>query len=125
MNRPDWDGFVSMPMVVRGRTVGVINAYYEPGEDPGPHSLAVETASLLAQTRSQAQSDERRRLARDLHDSVVQQLFSMRMQAKALGALLDRRDVEPARVRGSAEDLAELSAGALADLRQLVFELRP
>jgi GAF domain-containing protein len=66
MDRPDWDGFASMPMAVRGRTLGVVNAYYEPGEDPGPHSLAflevmadhaavaIDTAALLAQTRSQA-----------------------------------------------------------------------
>jgi signal transduction histidine kinase len=137
MNRPDWDGFVSMPMVVRRRIVGVINAYYRPGEGPTPGSLAflgamadqaavaIDTFALLAKTRTRAQSDERRRLARDLHDSVVQQLFSMRMQAKALGSQLDGRDVQPARVRRSAEELAELSANALADLRMLVFELRP
>ncbi|MFL6122558.1 histidine kinase [Actinophytocola sp.] len=135
MDRPDWDAFVSMPMSVRGRTVGVINAYYRPGEDPCPDSLAfleamadqaavaIDMAALLAQTRTQAQSDERRRLARDLHDSVVQQLFSMRMQAKALRRRLDRADAVG--VRGAVEELAELSAGALADLRLLVFELRP
>jgi signal transduction histidine kinase len=137
MDRPDWDAFVSMPMSARGRTVGVINAYYRPGEDPGPGSLAfleamadqaavaIDMAALLAQTRTRAQSDERHRLARDLHDSVVQQLFSMRMQAKALRRQLDRLDAGNDGVRRSAEELAELSAGALADLRLLVFELRP
>jgi signal transduction histidine kinase len=134
MRRPDWDGFVSMPMVVRGRTLGVVNAFYVPGEEPGPitfleamadhAAIAMDTATLLAQTRSQARSDERRRLARDLHDSVVQQLFSMRMQAKVLTAQVDRA-VEPDRLRRSAEELASLSSTALADLRQLVFELRP
>jgi signal transduction histidine kinase len=75
--------------------------------------------------RAQAESGERRRLARDLHDSVVQQLFSLRMQAKALRSQLDRGDADATRVRRSAEELAELAAAALADLRQLVFELRP
>ncbi|HEY8482804.1 MAG TPA: histidine kinase [Spirillospora sp.] len=133
MDYPDWDAFVAMPMIIRGRTLGAINAYYAPGEDPGADSLdflkamadhaavAIDTASLLAQTRSR----ERRRLARDLHDSVVQQLFSMRMQAKALRAQLDREDADPARVRAGAEELAELSESALNDLRGLVFELRP
>jgi PAS domain S-box-containing protein len=137
MGHPDWDGFVSMPMVVRGRALGVINAYYAPGEDPGPNSLAfleamadhaavaIDTASLLAQTRSQAQLDERRRLARDLHDSVVQQLFSMRMQAKALRSRLEHADADPGQMRIGAEELAELAESALADLRGLVFELRP
>jgi PAS domain S-box-containing protein len=137
MGRPDWDSFVAMPLVVRGRAVGVINAYYLPGEDPGPSSLlfleamadhaavAIDTAALLAQTRSQAESDERRRLARDLHDSVVQQLFSMRLQAAALSAQLDGGAADPARLRAAASELAELSQSALADLRGLVFELRP
>jgi signal transduction histidine kinase len=133
MDHPDWDGFVSMPMVVRGRTLGVINAYYLPAEDPGADSLAflkamadhaavaIDTAALLAETRSH----ERRRLARELHDSVVQQLFSMRMQAKALRAHLDRAGADVAGVRGGAEELAQLAEAALADLRGLVFELRP
>ena len=137
MDVPDWDSFVSMPLVVRGRGLGVINAYYLPGEDPGPGSLAfleamadsaavaIETAALLAATRSRAQSDERRRLARDLHDSVVQQVFSMRMQAEALRAHLGGAVADPEAVRSGAEELAQLSASALADLRGLVFELRP
>jgi signal transduction histidine kinase len=117
--------------------LGVINAYYVPGEDPAPNSLAfleamadhaavaIDTTALLAQTRSQAASDERRRLARDLHDSVVQQLFSMRMQAKALRSRLEHADADPEPVRSGAEELAELAESALADLRGLVFELRP
>lgn len=133
MGRPDWDGFVAMPMVIRGRILGVINAYYVPREDPGASSLAflkamadhaavaIDSAALLARARSH----ERRRLARDLHDSVVQQLFSMRMQAKALQARLDSAGADPAGVRGSAEELAALSQSALNDLRGLVFELRP
>jgi signal transduction histidine kinase len=88
-------------------------------------AVAIDTAALLAQTRSRAQSDERRRLARDLHDSVVQQVFSMRMQAEALRTHLDQAGADPAVVRSGAEELAALSASALADLRGLVFELRP
>jgi signal transduction histidine kinase len=114
-----------------------MNAYYVPGEDPGPSSLvfleamadhaavAIDTAALLAQTRAEAETEERRRLARDLHDSVVQQLFSMRMQAGALSARLDSGEQDAGRVRDAAVELADLARSALADLRGLVFELRP
>ncbi|MGY1747632.1 GAF domain-containing protein [Modestobacter sp. SYSU DS0511] len=137
MDTPEWDSFASVPLVVGGRTVGVMNAYYKPGEDPSASSLAfleamadqaavaIHIAALLAHTRSEAESDERRRLARDLHDSVVQQLFSMRLQAGALRAQLDAGDAGPAGVRAAAGELAELAQSALADLRGLVFELRP
>jgi PAS domain S-box-containing protein len=137
MSYPDWDSFVAMPLIVRGQTVGVINAYYIPGEDPGPSSLvfleamadhaavAIDTAALLARTRSRAVTEERRRLARDLHDSVVQQLFSMRMQVGALSAALDKGQQETARLRTTTQELAQLAHSALADLRGLVFELRP
>lgn len=137
MDHPNWDGFVAMPLVVRGRALGVINAYYVPGEDPGPQSLdflramadyaavAIDTAQLLAQTRSQVRLEERRRLSRDLHDSVVQQLFSMRMQTTALRSAADREDLDTASVCGAAEELAELAQNALADVRRLMFELRP
>ncbi|WP_233575901.1 histidine kinase [Saccharopolyspora rhizosphaerae] len=137
MSEPDWDSFVSMPLKVRGRVLGVLNAYYVPGDDPGPSSLAflsaiadhaavaVETASLLDQTRSRAQMEERRKLARDLHDSVVQQLFSMGMQARALRTLLDRNGEGRADVRDGVEEMVGLARNALADLRGLVFELHP
>ncbi|MBN9790265.1 histidine kinase [Pseudonocardia sp. TMWB2A] len=137
MDRPDWDGFVAMPMVVRGTTVGVINAYYEPDEAPDPSSLAfleamaahaavaVDTARLVARSRSDARTAERRRLARDLHDSVVQQLFSIRMQVSALQGRLDRSDPDPARVLGAATELSAMSADALDDLRLLVREMHP
>ncbi|MPZ63910.1 MAG: GAF domain-containing protein [Propionibacteriales bacterium] len=137
MDRADWDSFVAMPLVARGRPLGVINAFYLPGDDPGPRSLrfleamadhaavAIDTALLLAQTRYQAQSEERRRLARELHDSVVQQVFSMRLQARTLQAQLERDDVDRRQMRSVAEELGILAQSALGDLRGLVFELRP
>ena len=129
MGRPDWDGFVGMPLAVRGRTVGVLNAYYAPGEDPGPDALAFLGAMAahaalavdIARLIVRAQLDERRRVARDLHDSVVQLLFSLRMQATALRSQLARGDD----VTTTAEDLIDLAGGALGDLRRVVAELRP
>ncbi len=138
MGTPRWDSFVAVPLVVRGRAVGVMNAYYEPGEIPGPAALefldamadqaamAVDSADLLARSRDDARVAERARLARELHDSVVQQVFSMRMQAKALRAqVATGRPSSPDRVRAVADELLGLAQSALADLRSLVMQLHP
>ncbi|WP_431874180.1 GAF domain-containing sensor histidine kinase [Amycolatopsis sacchari] len=135
MGAPDWDTFVAVPLVVRGRAVGVLNAFYSPGEDPGNETLefldamadqaamAVDSAELLARSRHEARLEERARLARELHDSVVQQVFSMRMHAKALRAQVG--SATPDQVRGVADELLGLAQNALADLRGLVLQLHP
>src|SRR5918994_4818821 len=128
MGAPEWDAFAAVPLVVRGRAVGVLNAFYEPGEPPGPAALefleamadqaatGVDSAALLPRSRHDAQLAERARLARELHDSVVQQVFSMRMQAKALQAqVAPGRTVRTERVQAVADELLELAQTALAD----------
>ena len=69
-----------------------------------------------------AASEERSRLARELHDSVTQALFSMTLQTRAVELLLDR-DIESAREKLAA--LRDLQRDALAEMRSLIFELRP
>lgn len=138
MGAVDWDSFVSMPLVAREVCVGVLNAFFAPGEDPGPAeleflaavadqaALAVDYAGLLAASRDEARREERQRLARDLHDSVVQRVFSMRMQSTALRARIGQSQPEVAADLGPiADELLGLSRTALADLRDLIFELRP
>ncbi len=138
MGAPEWDAFAAVPLVVRGRAVGVLNAFYKPGEPPGTAALefleamadqaatAVDSADLLSRSRHDAQVAERARLARELHDSVVQQVFSMRMQAKALQAqVAPGRTIRPERVQAVADELLELAQTALADLRGLVLQLHP
>ena len=49
-------------------------------------AVAVENARLLAEVRGEAASDERHRLARELHDSACQQLFSMTLHLRAAAA---------------------------------------
>jgi signal transduction histidine kinase len=138
MGAPEWDAFAAVPLVVRGRAVGVLNAFYKPGEPPGTAALefleamadeaatAVDSADLLSRSRHDAQVAERARLARELHDSVVQQVFSMRMQAKALQAqVAPGRTIRPERVQAVADELLELAQTALTDLRGLVLQLHP
>jgi PAS domain S-box-containing protein len=138
MRHPRWDWFVSVPLLARGEPVGILNAFFAPGQVVGDTelefllamaeqaALAVDHASLLERERDVARREERQKLARDLHDSVVQQVFSMMMQAKSLGVLVARGlPPAPEKVAQVAEDLSGSAEAVLADLRGMVVELRP
>ncbi len=69
-----------------------------------------------------AASQERAHLARELHDSVTQALFSMGLTLRTLELLLE---TNPEAAQGKVEELRELQRDALAEMRALIFELRP
>jgi len=74
------------------------------------------------QVASLAVEHERNRLARDLHDSVTQTVFSMNLAAQSARLLLDK---EPSRTSGQLHRLEELAANALREIQSLVSQLRP
>ena len=73
-----------------------------------------------------AAEEERRRIARELHDSISQALFSMSLQVRTASVALEREGIDTrsplARAIG---ELGRLTRGALAEIRALIFELRP
>jgi len=75
-----------------------------------------------ARAEELAAERERNRLARELHDSVSQMMFSIRLTAQAARLLLDS---DPARLGGQLDRLQELTSGVLARLRSLIAELHP
>jgi signal transduction histidine kinase len=139
MGQPDWDSYVGVPLIVNGRTVGVLNAFCTPQERPPTTedvaflvamaeqvALAVDRAELASAAEMQARREERHRVAAEIHDSVVQQVFSIKMRAEALRVGLKRDgDVSPDRLIEHVEALVTSSRLALDDLRALIFELRP
>jgi signal transduction histidine kinase len=88
-------------------------------------ALADQAAVAVTNARLAA-SLERSRLARDLHDSVSQALFSMTMHARAAQLAMATAGLDESGPLGrSVTQLAELTRGALAEMRALIFELRP
>ncbi len=77
---------------------------------------------LRRQAGELAAGEERAHLARELHDSVTQALFSMSLVSRTIEMLLDRN---PAQAREQLAALRELQRDALAEMRALIFELRP
>jgi signal transduction histidine kinase len=79
----------------------------------------------LAQVTA-AQEEERRRIARELHDGIGPALASMSLRLRALLDLLE--DAEPtsrATAAAEIEELAHLATDHVRDIRRLIYDLRP
>jgi signal transduction histidine kinase/CheY-like chemotaxis protein len=85
-------------------------------------AIAIQNARLYQQTRELAAVKERQRLARDLHDSVSQTLFTARNMAESA---LRRWDKDLPRARALMEEVYGLTMTALTEMRILLLELRP
>jgi len=77
---------------------------------------------LGRQASELASSAERAHLARELHDSVTQALFAMTLVSRSIELLLPR---DPEAARAKFAELRDLQREALAEMRSLIFELRP
>ncbi len=84
---------------------------------------AVERARLQRQAERAAVAEERQRLARELHDSISQLLYSLVLYAGAGRKVLGQGDL------GHTEEylqrMDQTSLQALKEMRLLVYELRP
>jgi len=84
--------------------------------------MAEQLQNLLQARQKLATLEERNRLARDLHDSVKQQVFAVAMQIGATKHLL-KRDVNAAEAR--LNEAQKLVNQAQQELTSLIRELRP
>lgn len=77
--------------------------------------------SEFIEARSRASVEERRHLSRELHDSVSQALFGIVLGAQAVSNALDK----PEQAREAINYVLSLAESGLAEMRTLIFELRP
>lgn len=85
-------------------------------------ALVIDNTRMKQQAIEAAAAQERNRLARDLHDAVTQTIFSANLMAEALPRVWEH---DPDEGRRGLEQLHLLTRGALAEMRTLLFELRP
>jgi signal transduction histidine kinase len=135
----DWQAGVYLPLAWENKVIGLFAvalpsglavpsedelAFYGALTDQG--SVAARNARLTVNARQGAILLERARLARDLHDSVSQALFSMTMHARAGQLAMTRAGLDEDGPLGvSLAQVVELSRAALAEMRELLFELSP
>jgi signal transduction histidine kinase len=84
--------------------------------------VALENARLFSEARGKAALEERQRLARELHDSVSQALYGIALGARTARKLVDQN---PQLVADPLEYVLSLADAGLAEMRALIFELRP
>ena len=132
---PDMRSFLGVPIVA---PEGVIGAFYLTEKETAPTfdahdreliellaahaAIAITNARLYERSRELSILSERNRLALELHDVVSQKLFSLNLAAEAATTLLDRG---PEEARPQLERVRDLARDALAELRALIFGLRP
>ncbi|HVG00904.1 MAG TPA: GAF domain-containing protein [Chloroflexia bacterium] len=125
---------IALPLSVRDTRLGTMTVFFaEPRHFSSSElqlfasfakilALAVYNTQLLAQSNKLATVEERARLARELHDSVTQSLFSLNLTLRAARRVLTS-DREQA--LSLMDNVQELAQGSLAEMRALIFELRP
>jgi signal transduction histidine kinase len=79
--------------------------------------------ALAQQAAQAAVAAERNRLARDMHDSVTQSLYSLTLLSAAGQRMIEAGDLS--QVESNQARLSEISQQALQEMRLLVYELRP
>ncbi len=130
-NHPVMTSFLGVPIHVGPQVFGTLYLTDKPGgftaEDEGlVEALAViagsaiSTARLQQRLRRVAVVEDRERIARDLHDAIIQDLFAVGLSLQALG----QRVVDEA-VAGGLTDAVSRLDESIASLRRFIFDLRP
>ncbi|MCC6147150.1 MAG: PocR ligand-binding domain-containing protein [Anaerolineaceae bacterium] len=125
---------LSVPLKVDSQTIGVLNILDKPSEPTREDMRIIElfadqAAIIIEHVRLQQKAEqvavleERQRLARELHDSVTQALYSVNLYADASLLAFSRKQWEA--LEQNLNEVRNMAREAMYDMRLLVFELRP
>jgi two-component system, NarL family, sensor histidine kinase DevS len=127
-----------VPLVLRGRAIGVLAAFdrlrdgpeFSPADERLLIGFATSAAAAVATAQTagaetmrrtiEAQEQERRRWARELHDDTLQELAALKL---VLGSL--RRLEDPSARSAALDEATERLTAAIGALRTLIADLRP
>ncbi|MFT8870743.1 MAG: sensor histidine kinase [Sporolactobacillus sp.] len=137
------DGLETFQVFIKTLSAGKLSVRLKNGDDPGlrgvgdalneladklegqVHSLqrlVDENAAISGKIKSEAVTEERQRLARDLHDAVSQQLFALSMLASAAKRSIGSN---PEQAAEHITDVADIARKAQGEMRALLLHLRP
>jgi signal transduction histidine kinase len=131
---PGLTSLLNVPLKTDTKVIGALDVMNKPGGfNPDDvriinlfayqAAINIEHARLQQQAEELAVLEERQRLARELHDSVTQALYSVNLHADAARLALENKQPDAA-----TENLANLRGvirEAMFDMRLLIYELHP
>ena len=134
-HHPEMRSFLGMPIRARGEVVGRLYLTNKVGaaefsaddqelvEMFARHAgIAIESARLHDQVQRLAIVDERERIGRDLHDSVIQAIYAQTLALDDVPDLVTENPVEAGRRVDEAIDALH---AVIRDIRNFIFGLRP
>jgi signal transduction histidine kinase len=125
---------LAVPLKVDTKVIGILNILNKPTEITREDmriidlfadqaAIIIEHIRLQYQAEQLAVLEERQRLARELHDSVTQALYSVTLYADAARMAFSAQKWES--LESNLQEVRNMSREAMYDMRLLVFELRP
>ena len=131
---PKPESLLAVPLQIEGLSIGAMNVADKKGgftEDDvrilgllaDVAAIAIENARLRENAERLAIVEERQWLARELHDSVTQAMYSVTLYAEAarMALLAGKHDVATENL----QELQEMAREALFNIRLLIFDLHP
>jgi PAS domain S-box-containing protein len=127
--------YIGAPMRAKGQVVGVLSIIGNEGRQFSAEEIAllasiadqigvaVENAQLYQRAERLAVMEERQRLARELHDSVTQSIYSAMLLTETARRSAAAHDL--GQVQRYLDELGAITQQALKEMRLLVYELRP
>ena len=130
-HHPEMRSFLGVPITVRGEVFGNLYLADKQSADvftdideeltvalAAAAGVAIENARLHARIRDVALLEDRERIAMDLHDTVIQQIFATGMSLQATVRMTDQPEVAR-RIQASVEDLD----ATIRQIRSSIFAL--
>lgn len=126
---------LTVPIWVKEQVIGILDVESDRLDDFNDTDLelitllanqagvAMENARLYKNAKRMAALEERQRLSRELHDSVTQSLYGISLYAQAAAGKMEAGD--PDQTRQYLADIQNTAQESLADMRLLIYELRP
>jgi signal transduction histidine kinase len=134
-HHPPMHTFLGVPVTVKGRPIGNFYLTEKTRRQPFTEAderlvetfalhagIAIENARLHEDVQRLAVVEERERIGRDLHDSIIQSLYAIGLSLEDVPSLMSD---DPAEAEARVDRAIEALNASIGELRNFIFGLRP